>query len=176
LSRHPRPRPHPGKKRGWPGRRPAMTSRTGPSPAMTSSKAWMKPSCPACRGLPRACTPDFSISRKSASATFQVHVNLFTYALPHSSYRGAGRITVCNMKPTFQFVAIAAEVMFDVDRELDLLERCASECSLIAESATDRGARWEHQTLASEYREIAEALRSYRGALVVRATRRSAFL
>jgi hypothetical protein len=107
--------------------------------------------------------------------TFQVHVNLLTYALRHPSYRGAGRINVCGMKMSFEFVTVTTAIVFDVERELELLERCASECSLIAESATDR-AKCEHQALASEYREIAEALRSYRGATVVPASPPSAFL
>ena len=53
--------------------------------------------------------------------------------------------------------------MLDINREVELLERCASECSLIAESATDRCAKCEHQALASEYREIAEALNAKDG-------------
>ena len=112
----------------------------------------------------------------STSATFQVHVNLLTYALRHPSYRGAGRINVCSMKTSFEFVTVSTAIVFDVERELELLERCASECSLIAESATDRCAKCEHQALASEYREIAEALRSYRGAAVVPGSRASVFL
>ena len=112
----------------------------------------------------------------STSATFQVHVNLLTCALRHPSYRGAGRINVCSMKTSFEFVTVSTAIVFDVERELQLLERCALECSLIAESATDRRAKCEHQALASEYREIAEALRSYRRAAVVPATRASAFL
>jgi hypothetical protein len=80
------------------------------------------------------------------------------------------------MKTSFEFVTVTTAIVFDVERELELLERCASECSLIAESATDRCAKCEHQALASEYREIAKALRSYRGAAVVPASRRSAFL
>ena len=67
------------------------------------------------------------------------------------------------MKTSFEFVTVTTAIVFDVERELELLERCASECSLIAELATDRRAKCEHQALASEYREIAEALRSYRG-------------
>jgi len=55
-------------------------------------------------------------------------------------------------------------IMIDMERELELLERCALECSLIAALATDRRARNENEALASEYREIAEALRSYRRA------------
>jgi hypothetical protein len=54
--------------------------------------------------------------------------------------------------------------MIDMDGELELLERCALECSLIAALATDRRARNENEALAFEYREIAEALRSYRRA------------
>jgi hypothetical protein len=79
------------------------------------------------------------------------------------------------MKTSFEFVTVTTAIVFDVERELDLLERCASECSLIAKSATDRRARCEHQALACEYREIAEALRSYRRSAVVRAMRPSAF-
>jgi hypothetical protein len=112
----------------------------------------------------------------STPATFQVHVNLLTYALRHRSYRGAGRINVCGMKTSFEFVTVTTAIVFDVERELELLERCARECSLIAECVTDSHAKCEHQALASEYREIAEALRSYRGAAVVPASRRSAFL
>jgi hypothetical protein len=55
-------------------------------------------------------------------------------------------------------------VMIDMDDELELLERCALECSLIAALAADRRTRTENEELASEYREIAEALRSYRRA------------
>ena len=103
-------------------------------------------------------------------------MNLLTYALRHPSYRGAGRINVCSMKTSFEFVTVSTAIVFDVERELELLERCASECSLIAESATDRRAKCEHQALASEYREIAEALRSYRRVTVGPAHRSSAFL
>jgi hypothetical protein len=121
----------------------------------------------------RAFARDHEIS---TPATFQVHVNLLTCALGHPGYRGAGRINVCGMKTSFEFVTVTTAIVFDVERELELLERCARECSLIAECATDSYAKCEHQALASEYREIAEALRSYRGATVVPASRRSAFL
>jgi hypothetical protein len=51
--------------------------------------------------------------------------------------------------------------MFDIEGEIVLLERCASECSLISDLATDRAARYENQALASEYRQMAENLRSF---------------
>ena len=40
--------------------------------------------------------------------------------------------------------------MLDINREVELLERCASECSLIAELATDRQAKIKNEALASE--------------------------
>jgi hypothetical protein len=51
--------------------------------------------------------------------------------------------------------------MFDIEGEIVLLERCASECALISELATDRDARYENQALASEYRQMAENLKSF---------------
>jgi len=53
---------------------------------------------------------------------------------------------------------IATATVLDIDREVELLERCASECLVIAELATDECARAENEVLASEYRQIAEAL------------------
>jgi hypothetical protein len=50
--------------------------------------------------------------------------------------------------------------MFDINREIELLERCASECELIAGLATDQRARYENEKLGSEYRQIAEELKS----------------
>ena len=50
--------------------------------------------------------------------------------------------------------------MIDISREIELLERCASECELIAGLATDQRARYESEKLGSEYREIAEELKS----------------
>jgi hypothetical protein len=50
--------------------------------------------------------------------------------------------------------------MFDIVREIDLLERCASECELIAHLAIDKRARFENELLASDYRQIAEVLKS----------------
>jgi hypothetical protein len=50
--------------------------------------------------------------------------------------------------------------MFDMVTEIDLLERCASECELIARLATDERARFENERLALDYRQIAEVLRS----------------
>jgi hypothetical protein len=52
--------------------------------------------------------------------------------------------------------------MFDVDGEIELLERCASECALISDLATDRQARYENEVLASEYRKMADDLKSFR--------------
>jgi hypothetical protein len=52
--------------------------------------------------------------------------------------------------------------MFDLNQEIELLERCASECALISELATDPQARDENEKLASEYRQIAEDLKSFR--------------
>jgi hypothetical protein len=50
--------------------------------------------------------------------------------------------------------------MLDIQREIELLERCASECSLIADLATDRRAKSENEMLAFEYRQIAQDLKS----------------
>jgi hypothetical protein len=50
--------------------------------------------------------------------------------------------------------------MFDINREIELLECCASECELIAGLATDQRARYENAKLGSEYRQIAEELKS----------------
>ena len=52
--------------------------------------------------------------------------------------------------------------MFDINREIELLERCASECELISGLATDERARYENEKLGSEYRHIAEELKSIR--------------
>ena len=49
--------------------------------------------------------------------------------------------------------------MFDIAREIELLEQCASECELISSLATDRRARYENEELALEYRQIAEELK-----------------
>jgi hypothetical protein len=51
--------------------------------------------------------------------------------------------------------------MFDINTELEILERCASECALISGLATDRRARRHNEELASEYRQMAENLKSY---------------
>jgi hypothetical protein len=50
--------------------------------------------------------------------------------------------------------------MVDMVRELDLLERFASECELVARLATDKRDRLENEQLALNYRQIAEVLRS----------------
>jgi hypothetical protein len=52
--------------------------------------------------------------------------------------------------------------MFDIKGEIELLERCASECALISDLATDRQARYENRALAAEYRKMAEDLKSFR--------------
>jgi hypothetical protein len=52
--------------------------------------------------------------------------------------------------------------MLDLNREIELLERCALECALISDLATDRQARHENEKLAIEYRQLAEDLKSYR--------------
>jgi len=52
--------------------------------------------------------------------------------------------------------------MFDINREIELLERCASECDLISGLATDQRARYDNEKLGSEYRHIAEELKSIR--------------
>jgi hypothetical protein len=51
--------------------------------------------------------------------------------------------------------------MLDLNREIELLERCALECALISDLATDRLARRENERLAIEYRQLAEDLKSY---------------
>ena len=51
--------------------------------------------------------------------------------------------------------------MLDLKREIELLERCALECALISDLATDRHARQENTKLAIEYRQLAEDLKSY---------------
>jgi hypothetical protein len=55
--------------------------------------------------------------------------------------------------------------MLDLNREIELLERCALECTLISDLATDHRARQENGRLAMEYRQLAEDLRTYRGLL-----------
>jgi hypothetical protein len=50
--------------------------------------------------------------------------------------------------------------MWDVSGEIELLERCASECELISDLATDPRARRENEALAAEYRQMARELRS----------------
>jgi hypothetical protein len=55
--------------------------------------------------------------------------------------------------------------MLDLNREIELLERCALECALISDLATDQRARRENERLASEYQQLAEDLRTYRGIL-----------
>jgi hypothetical protein len=50
--------------------------------------------------------------------------------------------------------------MLDIAKEIELLECCASECSLIANLATNKRARSENETLASEYRQIATELKA----------------
>ena len=53
--------------------------------------------------------------------------------------------------------------MLDLDREIELLERCALECTLISDLATDQRARRENERLAAEYELLAKDLRTYRG-------------
>ncbi|MET0677818.1 MAG: hypothetical protein ABW175_18625 [Bradyrhizobium sp.] len=55
--------------------------------------------------------------------------------------------------------------MFDINQEIELLERCASECTLISDLAFDHRARRENQELAAEYRRIAQELKSHRSVL-----------
>jgi hypothetical protein len=55
--------------------------------------------------------------------------------------------------------------MLDLNREIELLERCALECTLISDLATDPRARRENGKLASEYQQLAEDLKAYRGIL-----------
>ena len=52
--------------------------------------------------------------------------------------------------------------MLDLNREIELLERCASECALISDLATDQHARQENKKLAIEYWQLAEDLKSCR--------------
>ena len=49
--------------------------------------------------------------------------------------------------------------MFDINMEIEILERCASECALISNLATDRRARVENGALAAEYRLMAANLK-----------------
>jgi hypothetical protein len=51
--------------------------------------------------------------------------------------------------------------MFDIENEIELLERCASECALISSLATDRRARHTNEELACYYQNRAEELKSY---------------
>jgi hypothetical protein len=51
--------------------------------------------------------------------------------------------------------------MLDVKKEIELLERCASECALISGLATDRRARHTNEELASYYQKMAQELKSY---------------
>ncbi|MBR1194346.1 hypothetical protein [Bradyrhizobium sp. AUGA SZCCT0160] len=57
--------------------------------------------------------------------------------------------------------------MLDLNREIELLERCASECALISDLATDQHAQQENRKLAIEYRQLAEDLKSYRSTWAV---------
>jgi hypothetical protein len=50
----------------------------------------------------------------------------------------------------------------DINAEIELLERCASECSLIAGLAADTRVRAANEMLASEYRMLLQDLRSFR--------------
>jgi hypothetical protein len=52
--------------------------------------------------------------------------------------------------------------MFNLDTEIELLERCALECMLISDLTTSARARDENKRLASEYKQIADDLKSYR--------------
>jgi hypothetical protein len=52
--------------------------------------------------------------------------------------------------------------MLDLSREIELLERCASECALISDLTTDRKAQQDNKKLAAEYRQLADDLKSYR--------------
>ena len=51
--------------------------------------------------------------------------------------------------------------MLDITTEIELLERCASECALISDLATDRRAKADNEELALEYRKMAEDLKSF---------------
>jgi hypothetical protein len=50
--------------------------------------------------------------------------------------------------------------MLDINTEIEILERSASECALISGLATDRRARQRNEQLASEYWHKAEELKS----------------
>ena len=52
--------------------------------------------------------------------------------------------------------------MPDINAEIEMLERCASECSFIAGLAADTRVRAASEMLASEYRKLLEDLRSFR--------------
>jgi hypothetical protein len=52
--------------------------------------------------------------------------------------------------------------MFDLEKEIELLERCASECALISDLATDIRMRDENKKLAFEYKQIADDLKASR--------------
>lgn len=54
--------------------------------------------------------------------------------------------------------------MFNVQQEIELLERCAQECVLISQLATDPNARAANEHLADDYRRIADELRTFRQA------------
>jgi hypothetical protein len=58
-------------------------------------------------------------------------------------------------------VRVGAGVMFDIEMEIELLERCAAECALISGLATDTQARAENGTLASEYKKMVQDLKSH---------------
>jgi hypothetical protein len=80
---------------------------------------------------------------------------------PLKVWRGRGSASVYRMNTRSGFVTTTGGTAFDIDRELELLELCASELLVIAESGSaDRRTRSENQALAAEYRLIAEALRS----------------
>ena len=57
--------------------------------------------------------------------------------------------------------------MLNLNREIELLERCASECALISDLATDQQAQQENRKLSIEYRQLAEDLKSYRSTWVI---------
>jgi hypothetical protein len=50
--------------------------------------------------------------------------------------------------------------MWDVSGEIELLERCASECELISDLTTDPRGRRDNEALAAEYRQMARELKS----------------
>jgi hypothetical protein len=52
--------------------------------------------------------------------------------------------------------------MPDINAEIELLERRASECSLIADLASDTRVRAANDALASKYQKLLEDLRSFR--------------